>query len=149
MQTNKIKKAGPQQKNNGNLEFSIVGLLESGQSPSKKAKSEFLHPEAVAKGTVVFLDDLPWMDGRRIRRRRPPCSNEAADPSMDGVGKGNGFLTALPTDITEEDNNDHRKRREGMRANASAAGIHVCQQCGKSYATSSNLSRHKQTHRFF
>lgn len=24
---------------------------------------------------------------------------------------------------------------------------HVCVECGKSYATSSNLSRHKQTHR--
>uniref|UniRef100_A0A3Q3NMV3 Transcriptional repressor scratch 1-like n=1 Tax=Mastacembelus armatus TaxID=205130 RepID=A0A3Q3NMV3_9TELE len=26
-------------------------------------------------------------------------------------------------------------------------GRHICSQCGKSYATSSNLSRHKQTHR--
>uniref|UniRef100_UPI00398ED2CB transcriptional repressor scratch 1-like n=1 Tax=Pristiophorus japonicus TaxID=55135 RepID=UPI00398ED2CB len=37
-----------------------------------------------------------------------------------------------------------RKRAESV---ARAAQRHACGECGKSYATSSNLSRHKQTHR--
>ncbi|NXG24345.1 SCRT1 protein, partial [Grallaria varia] len=48
---------------------------------------------------------------------------------------------------------DGRSRRKAAAAAATAAGPprhlprHTCGECGKSYATSSNLSRHKQTHR--
>uniref|UniRef100_A0A3B4FIB6 Transcriptional repressor scratch 1 n=1 Tax=Pundamilia nyererei TaxID=303518 RepID=A0A3B4FIB6_9CICH len=40
---------------------------------------------------------------------------------------------------------DGRSRRSP--AKGESKGRHVCSECGKSYATSSNLSRHKQTHR--
>uniref|UniRef100_A0A1I7ZJI9 Transcriptional repressor scratch 1 n=1 Tax=Steinernema glaseri TaxID=37863 RepID=A0A1I7ZJI9_9BILA len=45
---------------------------------------------------------------------------------------------------------DGRRKRESEAREGSVGSSgerHVCGECGKSYATSSNLSRHKQTHR--
>lgn len=45
---------------------------------------------------------------------------------------------------SENDSNDYG---EGFKNDGSGDDIHVCPECGKKYSTSSNLARHRQTHR--
>uniref|UniRef100_A0A672IRL5 Transcriptional repressor scratch 1 n=1 Tax=Salarias fasciatus TaxID=181472 RepID=A0A672IRL5_SALFA len=95
---------------------------ERPDSPASSAtlESDGSGPESEASAVGAFLAS----DGRARRRpgqRRPRKAGSRSDDS-----EGRGSADGSP---------------------AKSKGRHVCGECGKSYATSSNLSRHKQTHR--
>uniref|UniRef100_A0A914IC53 C2H2-type domain-containing protein n=1 Tax=Globodera rostochiensis TaxID=31243 RepID=A0A914IC53_GLORO len=102
----------------------------------------------LAGGTSAVVDyfmeeqELSWTDGRRSRK------------SHSGGASGNGKETTTATTPTAT-KTLHKKKHPPLPSSSSvrqssaafACAKHVCAECGKSYATSSNLSRHKQTHR--
>lgn len=63
--------------------------------------------------------------------------NEDADDALDR----NLF------DLDQEDDEDEEDGEQPDVAEGDDNDIHVCPECGKKYSTSSNLARHRQTHR--
>lgn len=47
----------------------------------------------------------------------------------------------------EKMNADAASETESMNSNCGTEDVHTCPECGKKYSTSSNLARHRQTHR--
>ncbi|XP_061584714.1 transcriptional repressor scratch 1-like [Cololabis saira] len=88
--------------------------------------------------------------------------DDLSDPDMDDPGSPFSSTTAESDGSTELCSinalliSDRRSRRRFKQkfphkrdgpAQEKPKGLYICNECSKSYATSSNLSRHKQTHR--
>ncbi|XP_074531609.1 transcriptional repressor scratch 2-like [Halichoeres trimaculatus] len=98
--------------------------MEQPDSPvsSSTAESDTSGPELESCSINAFLVS----DGRSRRRPSKRCPWKGDSQSDNGE------------DVEPEDCSPTKGKSKGR---------HVCGECGKSYATSSNLSRHKQTHR--
>ncbi|CRL06441.1 CLUMA_CG019630, isoform A [Clunio marinus] len=115
-----------------------IGLSSSSSYDDKsstKSKKHSLLMNALSKKTpypktspaaeLYTYDDLLSSDGRSKKKRK--CSSKSeCDDSDDRSGS---------VDNDKKSNNKSDKSK------------YKCTECGKQYATSSNLSRHKQTHR--
>ncbi|KAM4626033.1 transcriptional repressor scratch 2-like [Polymixia lowei] len=110
----------------GGEEFSDHDM-EQPDSPVSSATSDSDSGRPLSPGSEgCEVDAFLISDGRSRQRtdeRRPRKGGSQSD-SSEGVGSA-----------------------DRTPAKGKSKGRHVCGECGKSYATSSNLSRHKQTHR--
>lgn len=66
--------------------------------------------------------------------------------SNDGEG-GRKIKTNALDDGRDKINNDLASETESMSGHSGTDDVHTCPECGKKYSTSSNLARHRQTHR--
>ena len=105
----------------------------SSSSSSSKPKKHSLLMNALSKKTpkkspaaeLYTYDDLLSSDGRSKNKRKSSSKSECDDSDEKSV------------------DND----KKSMMSSGSEKSKYKCTECGKQYATSSNLSRHKQTHR--
>nr|XP_020660112.1 transcriptional repressor scratch 1 [Pogona vitticeps] len=99
--------------------------LESSYSRSRADFSSRIHDKGTGEGVLLV--------GGAGTRPRGVRSGEKEGTSRSGSGRGRHTLEQL--------------RWAGSTARGVSPSRHTCGECGKTYATSSNLSRHKQTHR--
>lgn len=69
--------------------------------------------------------------------------------SFDGEARQKMQSHAISDDLNarEKLNNEMTSETESMNSNCGTDDVHTCPECGKKYSTSSNLARHRQTHR--
>ncbi|KAF4088234.1 hypothetical protein AMELA_G00080190 [Ameiurus melas] len=92
-------------------------------------------------GAVKVPSPEPLYDGAHSDYQADSPRSDTTGGSINGDAAVSGGYTAHAFFIT-----DGRSRRRAS-GGARSPPRHTCTECGKSYATSSNLSRHKQTHR--
>ncbi|KAI6217436.1 Transcriptional repressor scratch 1-like, protein [Aphelenchoides besseyi] len=112
-----FKKPIPSTKSPSN--FSIDDLLRVPSTPTRSIGSTNGKIQRTAETVDYTAEDLQTSDGRCKRRPLTPTSSGRAESEESG----------------------------SATSQFGVVGRHTCSECGKSYATSSNLSRHKQTHR--
>ncbi|XP_051931218.1 transcriptional repressor scratch 1-like isoform X1 [Hippocampus zosterae] len=127
-------------------DYIIPSVLQNTKLSKSKVASAALYSQGCVGGSSG--DEFSDND---MENPDSPVSSTSVE-SDTAVSAINSFLisegrSSRRPDRACQSDSSKAKRLAGHRPKSKTQGRHVCSECGKSYATSSNLSRHKQTHR--
>ncbi|KFB51565.1 AGAP006794-PA-like protein [Anopheles sinensis] len=140
----------------------VPALLSGAKGVSAVTGQKLTTTTTSTTAELYTYDDLISSDGRSKNRKKP--SKDAAHSQSAGVSTGEpvnstkASLRPAPSSKASENGSEQATSEQDLDGATSAGessgnsgpngkGKFKCPECGKQYATSSNLSRHKQTHR--
>lgn len=89
-------------------------------------------------------------DRRKLRRCTISDSNSCTSSSSSSSSSSRSCLQAPEDHLgarREPLEHGHQEQGEVLSSSSLLEDDHICPECGKKYSTSSNLARHRQTHR--
>ncbi|XP_068148653.1 uncharacterized protein [Drosophila tropicalis] len=147
----------PNSDHSSDVDIDMSSSSESGQPHWNKQSSSLTSTATPTQQRASALKMcLNMLDGRTKASKAAAGKDKQSRPKINGVGLGSPGVgsvgAASPSLEVVASSNGSSGGAGGGGGNGEnyakrKRGCYKCSECGKQYATSSNLSRHKQTHR--
>lgn len=112
-----------------------------------KRKSRKLHYQSQNHSENAMKSTKPFNSNSMETEDSMLSISETESNDGDGQRKIKSNSIIDDVDSREKINADLASETESMNSNCGTEDVHTCPECGKKYSTSSNLARHRQTHR--
>lgn len=110
------------------------------KSPKLEPKTNFQDlPPQIAQPVTVYQEQFADHDDES-------CSSSSASQQVDDISM-NAIIYFVNLLNQQQQNQSKESSSSGSGSGTGDNFVHYCQDCGKRYSTSSNLARHRQTHR--
>lgn len=136
------------------LNLSSSSSVVSSDDDSAKSVSSYSHKIFDRKKQRIFRDvpdaerSLPGADKRlMLDESGVNCYDSGLVNDQNQNGGTNGVFNKLDSNIISNEPNTNELYAENSHQLGLSEDVHICPECGKKYSTSSNLARHRQTHR--